>query len=47
MSEVHVYPVPESFKSKAAINLARYKEMYDQSVNSPDTFWAGNQERLA
>jgi acetyl-CoA synthetase len=40
MSEVHVYPVPESFKSKAAINLARYKEMYDQSVNSPDTFWA-------
>ncbi|MEN0037044.1 MAG: acetate--CoA ligase [Cellvibrio sp.] len=40
MSEVHLYPVPESFKSKAAINLARYKEMYDQSINSPDTFWA-------
>ncbi|MDR7092063.1 acetate--CoA ligase [Cellvibrio fibrivorans] len=40
MSEVHLYPVPESFKSKAAINLARYKEMYDQSINAPDTFWA-------
>jgi acetyl-CoA synthetase len=40
MSEVHLYPVPESFKSKAAIDLARYKEMYDQSINSPDTFWA-------
>lgn len=40
MSEVHLYPVPESFKSKAAINLARYKEMYDQSINTPDTFWA-------
>lgn len=40
MSEVHLYPVPESFKSKAAINLSRYKEMYDQSINSPDTFWA-------
>ncbi|WP_331345194.1 acetate--CoA ligase [Cellvibrio sp. UBA7661] len=40
MSDVHLYPVPENFKSKAAINLARYKEMYEQSVNSPDTFWA-------
>ncbi|WP_049630694.1 acetate--CoA ligase [Cellvibrio sp. pealriver] len=40
MSDVHLYPVPESFKSKAAINLARYKEMYDQSINAPDTFWA-------
>ena len=40
MSEVHLYPVPESFKSKAAINLARYKEMYDQSINAPDVFWA-------
>jgi acetyl-CoA synthetase len=40
MSEVHLYPVPERFKSSAAINLARYKEMYDQSINSPDTFWA-------
>ncbi|AQT60365.1 acetate--CoA ligase [Cellvibrio sp. PSBB023] len=40
MSEVNLYPVPESFKSKAAINLARYKSMYEQSVNSPDIFWA-------
>ena len=40
MSEVHLYPVPESFKTKAAINLARYKEMYDQSINAPDVFWA-------
>jgi len=40
MAEANLYPVPERFKSKAAINLARYKEMYDQSINSPDTFWA-------
>ncbi|PUA29063.1 MAG: acetate--CoA ligase [Cellvibrio sp. 79] len=40
MSEVHLYPVPESFKKNAAIDLARYKSMYEQSVNSPDTFWA-------
>ena len=46
MSDVHVYPVPESFKSKAAINLARYKEMYDQSINSPDTFWAEQAKRF-
>ncbi len=40
MSEVHLYPVPESFKKNAAIDLARYKSMYEQSINSPDTFWA-------
>ncbi|MDO8343261.1 MAG: acetate--CoA ligase [Cellvibrio sp.] len=40
MSEVHLYPVPEFFKRSAAINLARYKEMYDQSINAPDIFWA-------
>jgi acetyl-CoA synthetase len=40
MSEVHVYPVPDSFKSSALINSARYKAMYEQSINSPDTFWA-------
>lgn len=40
MSEVHIYPVPESFKSSAQINSARYKAMYEQSINSPDIFWA-------
>ena len=40
MSEVHLYPVPESFKKNAAIDLARYKSMYEQSINSPDIFWA-------
>lgn len=40
MSEVHLYPVPERFKSSAAIDLARYKEMYTQSITDPDTFWA-------
>ncbi len=40
MSEVHLYPVPEGFKKNAAIDLARYQSMYEQSVNSPDTFWA-------
>lgn len=40
MSDVHLYPVPDSFKQNAAIDLARYKSMYEQSVNDPETFWA-------
>ncbi len=40
MSEVHIYPVPEAFKTGTAINAERYKAMYDQSVNNPDQFWA-------
>ena len=40
MSDVHLYPVPEHFKAGAAINLERYRAMYAESVNSPDTFWA-------
>lgn len=40
MSDANLYPVPEFFTCTAAINLARYKEMYEQSINAPDTFWA-------
>ena len=40
MSEVHLYPVPERFKKNAAIDQARYKTMYEQSIKSPETFWA-------
>ncbi len=40
MSEAHIYPVPEAFKTGAVINAERYKAMYDQSVNNPDQFWA-------
>jgi acetyl-CoA synthetase len=40
VSEVHLYPVPESFKASAAINLDRYRTMYEASVKTPDAFWA-------
>ncbi len=40
MSDVHLYPVPDHFKKNAAIDLARYKSMYEASVSSPETFWA-------
>jgi acetyl-CoA synthetase len=40
MSEVHVHPVPEAFAKEANIDKAKYEEMYQQSVNDPDAFWA-------
>ncbi len=40
MSDVQLYPVPESFKNTTAIDFERYQSMYAQSVNDPDTFWA-------
>ncbi|MAZ88819.1 MAG: acetate--CoA ligase [Cellvibrionaceae bacterium] len=40
MSEVHVYPVPESTASSAWIDREKYDAMYKQSVESPDQFWA-------
>src|SRR6187402_3570301 len=40
MSEAHLYPVPESFKTNAAIDLECYKAMYAQSINDADNFWA-------
>jgi acetyl-CoA synthetase len=40
MSEAHLFPVPEQFKATAAIDFARYKLMYDESINAPECFWA-------
>jgi acetyl-CoA synthetase len=35
-----VYPVLDSVKSGAHITKEKYKSLYEQSVNDPDTFWA-------
>jgi len=40
MSDVHLYPVPESFKTSATIDLERYNAMYTHSITDPDGFWA-------
>ena len=40
MSEVKQYPVPKSVAGSAWITEQRYQEMYQQSINDPDTFWA-------
>ena len=46
MSEFPVHPVPEEWKQNAWINDAKYLEMYRQSVEEPDTFWAGQAEQF-
>ncbi len=40
MSDVHLYPVPVQIKSAAHIDLALYQSMYQESIQSPETFWA-------
>lgn len=37
---VHLYPVPAQIKSSAHIDRALYQSMYQQSIESPETFWA-------
>lgn len=46
MSESPVYPVPEAISEKAHINAERYRQMYQQSIAEPDTFWAEQAEQF-
>ena len=46
MSEEKIYRVPESFAAQAHINKARYEQMYAQSVDDPETFWAEQADRF-
>ena len=40
MSKINVHPVPANFAASAHINRAQYDEMYQQSLNDADNFWA-------
>jgi acetyl-CoA synthetase len=44
MSEEKIYPVPESFATRAHINQAQYQELYKRSVDDPEAFWAEQAE---
>jgi len=44
MSDDKIYPVAEDAKD-ALINREQYDEMYAQSVEDPDTFWAEQAEK--
>ncbi len=40
MSEEKVYPVSESSKSHSHLSLESYRSLYQQSIESPEEFWA-------
>jgi len=44
MSEHPLHPVPDAFKQHAAIDAERYRELYQQSVQEPERFWADQAE---
>lgn len=46
MSEVHLHPVPEAWKSRTWCNAARYEEMYQRSISDPEGFWGVEAKRL-
>lgn len=33
------YPAAEAFKNQANLSVAKYQQMYEQSVSDPETFW--------
>ena len=41
-----VYPVPAQWKKRAYVDDAAYREMYAESVKTPDKFWAKQAKRL-
>jgi acetyl-CoA synthetase len=40
MSDAQLYPVPESWAKTAWINKETYQEMYRESIDDPEKFWA-------
>ena len=40
MSEVHVFPIPESFRRNTLMTREQYDTWYRESIDSPETFWA-------
>ena len=40
MSASALYPVPASWHQSAWINKQKYTEMYRQSIEQPEQFWA-------
>jgi acetyl-CoA synthetase len=39
VSEIHVHPVSDDLKGKTHLNPESYRRLYDESINSPATFW--------
>jgi len=43
---VTVHPVPEEWKKRAFVDAAKYKAMYQHSVDDPDGFWTEEAKRI-
>jgi acetyl-CoA synthetase len=41
-----IHPVPAEWKKRAIIDDAKYNELYKQSVDDPDAFWANEAKRI-
>ena len=46
MSHQSIYPVPESAADRSLLSNEQYMQMYQQSVDAPDAFWAEHGKRL-
>ena len=46
MSHPTVYPVPTSAAKRSLLTNEHYQQMYQQSVDAPDAFWAEHGKRL-
>ena len=46
MTEKLIYPVPEDLANSSHVDEATYQLLYNESVASPDAFWAKQAERL-
>jgi len=46
MTHPKVYPVPPEIAAHAHIDAATYRQMYRESLNDPDTFWARQAEKF-
>ncbi|MCZ4281090.1 acetate--CoA ligase [Kiloniella laminariae] len=46
MSDATVFPVPENLAEKAWVDESRYLQMYQQSVEDPEAFWAKHGKRI-
>lgn len=40
MSEAHIYPVKDNIKATTHVDNEKYLQMYQQSVQDPEAFWA-------
>ncbi len=46
MSDVQIHPVPAAVAAHALIDSAKYKDMYQASIDDPEAFWGEQGQRL-